>query len=340
MNVWGNPVLSRLLIPFSWLYALAMAVRNLLYDRGLLAVHRVPAKVVSVGNLTVGGTGKTPLAETLVRFFADAGMKPAVVSRGYGRKGKSVLIVSDGRVLHNNPEMTGDEPLLLAKRLGNVPVVVGADRVAAARRACERFRCDVIVLDDAFQHRRLARDLDVVVLRAAEPFGNGRVLPAGPLREPMRGLKRSHVIVLTGEQGEGTTAWDAGKTLRGFYRPLEWQSLTDGSVHPLEFMRQRSMLVFSGIGNPGAFEATLLGLGVKPVGHMTFKDHHRYTRRDMDRIAAMAETHGAVAVATTEKDGIRIRHAWKGKVPLLALRIELEVEGGKERLREVLGSIF
>jgi tetraacyldisaccharide 4'-kinase len=343
MKWWNRPLIVLALSPFSRLYALAMTVRNRLYDRNVLRSFDIPAAVVSVGNLTVGGTGKTSLVETLADFFQDEGFRPAVVSRGYGRKGKGVVIVSDGKKVLSDPDRTGDEPLLLARHLKGVPVLVGSDRVKAARRAVRSFGSDLILLDDGFQHRRLKRNADVVTLNRNAPFGNGRVLPAGPLREPCGGLRRAHAVVLTG-RGEET---DVSKKmspnsylLHAFYRPVEWVRFSDGRTYPLPHLLQRFVFVFSGIGNPSSFEATLDEIGLKRVDHRVFRDHHRYTADDLKRISECAEAHGAMSIVTTEKDAVRIPHQWRGKLSLYYLRIKIEIKGGRNPLRKVFGPLI
>jgi tetraacyldisaccharide 4'-kinase len=311
-----------------------MRMRNALYDRGWLQSFSVPAAVVSVGNLTVGGTGKTPLVEALALFFSEEGFRPAVVSRGYGRKAGKGVVVSDGKRILCDAEKTGDEPLLLARRLPGIPVLVDADRVAGAAKAARDFGCDLILLDDGFQHRRLRRDADVVVLRRRNPYGNGLVLPAGPLREPKRGLNRAQVLVLTGDGPEAPDIPPLA-ALSANPRPVHWVEYPSGREHPLDALRHRFVFAFSGIGNPESFARTLAELGVMLVGpHRAFRDHHRYSPGDVKRVAGLADSHGAVAVVTTEKDAVRLAGPWPGRVPLYYLRIRMEIDGGKTRLRE------
>lgn len=335
MNPWDFPALSVLLLrPFSFLYGSVVKARNLAYDRGWLPSFSVPAVVVSVGNLTVGGTGKTPLVETLARFFLAEGWKPAVVSRGYGRVGKADVAVSDGSMIMADSLIGGDEPVLLALRLPGVPVLVGVDRVRVSRRAVRDFGCDLILLDDGFQHRRLRRDVDVVTLRRNEPYGNGRILPAGPLREPKAGLRRGHVAVLTGT-GPVPQDTPCPVMLEAEYRALHWTEHPSRVKHPPESLGHRFVFAFSGIGNPRSFERTLEGLEAKLVGHRVFPDHHRYTTEDLRQVGQLAASHGAVAVVTTEKDAMRIGGSWSGDVPLYELSIRLEIKGGQEKLKSV-----
>jgi tetraacyldisaccharide 4'-kinase len=337
--IWDNSIWSVLLLPCSRLYGAVMTLRNRLYDAGILTASHAAVPVVSVGNLTVGGTGKTPLVEALVRFLAAEGMRPAVVSRGYGRRGKAVLVVADGAIRCADPDLAGDEPLMLARRLAGTPVVVGTDRVAAAERAAG-LGCDVIVLDDGFQHRRLARDLDVVALRASEPFGNGRCLPAGPLREPTAGLGRADALVFTGDEPAAERNWGDKPVLRGRLEPVEWLTLPAGPSRPLEFLRNKSVLAVSGIGHPAAFEKTLADLGLHCVRHLAFRDHHRYSAGDLRRIVEQAEALTAESVVTTEKDAVRFGHRWIGALPLHALSIRMKIEGGDGPMRNALEAVL
>jgi len=346
MTPWIHFPLVLLLLPFSAMYMLVTALRNRLYDLGILPSFGVSAKVVSVGNITVGGTGKTPLVETLARFFSEQGHRVAVVSRGYGRRGKKVLTVSDGNSILEDPQTTGDEPLLLARHLPEVPVLVGADRVAAAQMAVDSFGSTLILLDDGFQHRRLTRDLDVVALRSGNPFGNGLVLPAGPLRERKRNLARADVIVMTGVAGSGGPGagiplekFDPGKIVEAIYEPVGWRRYSQGKILPPEHLRGKSVLAFSGIGNPASFDAMLASLGVKSAGHRVFPDHHRYTDTEWKRILGRAESLGVVAVVTTEKDAARSRLSWEGAVPLYFLVIRLEVTGGRETMNRAFNRV-
>jgi tetraacyldisaccharide 4'-kinase len=343
MTPWKHPLLVRLLSPFSVLYRLVTSLRNCLYDRGLLASFRVPARIISVGNITVGGTGKTPLVETLARFFAGQGQRVAVVSRGYGRKGKNTVVVSDGNTVLSDPDITGDEPLLLARHLKGIPVLVGTDRVAASREAVRLFGSTLIVLDDGFQHRRLKRDLDVVTLRRGDPFGNGLLLPAGPLRESLKGLRRADVIVLTGIEGSPESAdrrWicdlKPGKVVEANYRPGSWNRFSEDKSFPLETFGGKTVFAFSGIGNPESFEKSLQATGVNTAGHRVFRDHHRYTAGEWRQIGESAEALGAVAVVTTEKDAVRSRLSWEASIPLYYLTVEISIAGGNELLRRLL----
>jgi tetraacyldisaccharide 4'-kinase len=311
-------------------YGAALRLRNRLYDRPG-AAQRVGVPVVSVGNLTVGGTGKTPLVGWLARHLVAAGRQPAVVSRGYrGRAGRGPLVVSDGAGPRCDAATCGDEPFLLARTLDSVRVVVGADRVAAARAAVHA-GADVVVLDDGFQHRRLARDMDIVLLDASNPFGNYRLLPAGLLREPVSGLARADLVLITRSR--------AGERLAVIERVVRHHNPVAPILRTghrlVGFFDDRGSQVesparavaFCGVGNPSRFRIDLESTGVEVVGFRAYRDHHAYAREEIDELVRLARERDAVLV-TTEKD--RVRMPWKTGTrppgpPVLTLHIEAQL---------------
>ncbi len=336
----GEQVMRGLLFLASVGYGVAVRARNVGYDSGLLRVHRLPCRVVCVGNLTVGGTGKTPMVLALAQAFARSGAKVCVILRGYGRRGAEAAVVSDGRDRLLPWQEAGDEAVLLASRLPGIPVIVGGDRVRAGALALQRFGADTLLLDDGFQHRRLQRDVDLVLLDAMDPFGGGRLLPRGRLREPMESLRRAHAIVVTRtDQAADLTplrqrlpwlvadrpvAWAA-------HRPVRLTELRTGDLRPIEALADRSVLAVSGIANPGGFHRTLLEMGAKLTGTLCYPDHHPFTDADRARMAAEAKTRGAEWILTTEKDAVRLEGDLPAGFPVLALGIALElIDGGRE----------
>lgn len=317
------------LLPFSWLYRAATAIRNARYDRGA-GIRRAPLPVVSVGNLTVGGTGKTPLVAEIVARLAKAGHRPAVVSRGYGgRAGRGPLRVRDGSGFGPGPAVTGDEPWMLARRFPDVPVLVGSDRYRGVHRAAAE-GAGVAVLDDGFQHRRLERDLDIVVLSAERPFGNGRLLPAGPLREPPSSLRRADLLVLVGSEEPPRDpaeifALDLSPRfgiVHARRRPVGFVTAGGGPVPQPE-----RAVAFCGIGDPASFRRTIERLGVALAEFVGFPDHHRFSDSEIAALLERARRE-AVPLVTTEKDLARLHDRLSGsplEAKLLALPIDLEL---------------
>jgi tetraacyldisaccharide 4'-kinase len=311
-------------------YGAAVRARNLWYDRPGVA-RRASVPVVSVGNLAVGGTGKTPLVEWLARRARALGVTPAVVSRGYGgTAGQGPLLVSTGEGPRVNARACGDEPHLLARSLPGTIVVVGADRVEGAGTAAGA-GAGIVILDDGFQHRRLARDLDIVVLDGRAPFGNEHLLPWGSLREPPSSLSRAHVVVLTRlRQAEtGSAAIHAVKEV-GFTGPIVRAGHRSTGFRDLkgaEIQAPSRALAFCGIGDPGLFRRDLEAAGVVTTRFHAFRDHYPYSIADWDRLVAEARAVG-VPLVTTDKDLSRLAASVGASLPaapLLVLRIETVV---------------
>lgn len=330
----GMAPLRAILGIFSLPYRGGVAARNRLYDLGLLRQEKLPCPVISVGNLTVGGTGKTPTVILLANQLRENGRRPAVLSRGYGgRAGAPVSIVSDeNRVLMGWGE-AGDEPVLIARALPGVPVLTGAERCLTGRAAVARFGADVLILDDAFQHRQLFRDLDIVLINAARPFGNGRLLPGGPLREPKASLRRAHLIIRTGAEGDPVEPLEeiaAGlPSFRGIHRPQGICEGRTGRLLPADSLQGEKVCAFAGIGRPEIFRRSLIALGAHIVSFQSFADHHPYTSTDIGALMRLAAETGAERIVTTEKDGIRLGDFpdFLTEVSLLRIRMEITPPG-------------
>jgi tetraacyldisaccharide 4'-kinase len=295
--------------------------------------------VVAIGNLTVGGTGKTPAVELAVRTLTRLGYAPAVVSRGYRRRSRGVQVVADAASIRLEPEDAGDEPFLLARRLPGIPVVVGANRAEAIRTAQERFGITAVVLDDGFQNRTVEKSLEIVMARARNPWGNGRLLPSGPLREPLTALARAHVVVAAGatslEDAEEVTAAvrrhaPGCPVLAARYVPVEcWEAQRVRPV-PLERLRGARLVPFAGIASPSGFRATLDELGVRMDALIGFRDHHWYDERDLAALEARAETAGVDGLVTTEKDWVRLRALRPCRRPLYVVSVRLDLLAGHD----------
>jgi len=320
-----------------------LGAREWLYGRGVLKSRALPCRVVSIGNLTVGGTGKTPAVEVAVQSLAALGHRPAVVSRGYGRSTRGVQIVADVASIRLDPEESGDEPFLLARRLPGIPVVVGSNRHDAARVAIERFGVTAIVLDDGFQHRTLKKDLEIVMARARRPWGNGRLLPAGPLREPLGALARADLVVATGalDLGDAREVVDAVDehaprvpVITATLAPAAcWEAGRMRSVRIAELAGKR-LAAFAGIAAPAAFAETLRGAGVEVKEMSPFADHHWYSVDDLSGLDARAGELGADALITTEKDWVRLRRLRLPRRPLYVLSVRLVVQTGETAWRQ------
>lgn len=309
-------------------YGAAVAARNGLYDRRILRQERLPCPVVSVGNLTVGGTGKTPAVILIAALLRDRGRRPAVLSRGYGGTSRApVNTVSDGRRVLMGWREAGDEPLLIAAALPDVPVLTGAERVRTGRAAIERFGADCLILDDAFQHRALCRDLDIVMLDGLRPFGNGFLLPRGPLREPPGALGRAHLVIRTGDAGAAAPLPGAPSlpSFAGLHRPREAVEAATGRSVPLAALRGKRMCAFAGIGRPEAFRRSLAEVGVEIVSFRAFPDHHPYRPSDLEALRRLARQSGAEGIVTTEKDGVRLADFPAFLAELSLLRITMVV---------------
>ncbi len=301
-----------LLIPLSALYGLFSGLRRALYRAGVLKSHGLPVPVVIAGNITVGGSGKTPLVLWLAEFLKDHGWRPGIVSRGYrGTETGPLAVTSD-----SNPARTGDEPVLLARRAA-CPVWVGRDRVATARALLESEPdCNVILCDDGLQHYRLRRNMEIAVVDAERRFGNGRLLPAGPLREPLSRLRTVDAVVWNGGgQAAGETGRDfpmrlVGDGFRNLLNPGAWAG--PGAFHG------RRIHAVAGIGNPGRFFAHLRELGLEGVAH-AYPDHHSYRPEDVD-------FPDAEAVLMTEKDAVKCAAFANEK--MWALEVDAEVDPG------------
>jgi tetraacyldisaccharide 4'-kinase len=330
----GATMLRGMLSVGEWFYKAAINYRNRGYDRGQFTIHRVDVPVVSVGNLTLGGTGKTPMVAWLARWFAQQGIRPAVVSRGYGAE----------------PGRPNDEALELRQSLPDIPHLQNPDRLFAAREAIARHRAQRIVLDDGFQHRRLARNLDIVLLDALEPFGFGHVFPRGMLREPVEGLGRAQVVALSRADHLGASARDA---LWKIVQHLAPQAVCVEVIHkprclrsaagvemPLDALHGWPVAAFCGIGNPAAFHHTLEACGYCVSGFREFPDHHPYSQAEQASLSAWADQLGAAAVLTTGKDLVKLSAERLGRHPLWAVAVEMEFLAGRELFESQLTGLL
>ena len=314
----------------SGLYSRLLEARARRYASGRAVSHRLAYPVISVGNLTMGGTGKTPFVAHLARRLRFEGKRPAILTRGYGRKSRGVVVVSEGNGPLVSAEEGGDEPVALALRLPGVVIVAARRRVEAAR-AAERRGADLFLLDDGYQHLALQRDANLLLLDVHDPFGGGRFPPRGRLREPLSALARADAFVFTRIEREPPDAdvlatlerWNPSAPV--FTARLKAAGLYDESGTPVEegaFLTRRFVAV-CGVAGPASFSATLAALELVPEETLVYRDHHRYTARDLDRIHGAAEATGGSWVLTTEKDSVKL--AGRLSLPMVTVRLAVEV---------------
>lgn len=320
------------------LYAAIIALRNLAYSKGWLRVHRADATVISVGNITVGGTGKTPLVIWLCKFLEQRRIGCAILTRGYKANQKS-------KIENQNYE---DEPAIFAQHCAEAGVIVNPDRVAGAAEAVTRFGAEVLIMDDGFQHRRLARNLDIVTIDATKPFGYGRLLPAGLLREPVTALARADAVVITRcDQVKETDLAELEQKLRqinsnmiiarAIHAPIFAESIKNKKIS-LESLKGRKVFAFCGIGNPQAFLNTINTLGCDVVGSRVYNDHQHYNSDDVAGICEQAMCGKAELILTTQKDWTKIARLGTlgNEMPFAYLAIELKFISGEGGLRDLI----
>ncbi len=311
-------------------YSLAVGWRNRRYDRGHVVVRGVSVPVISVGNLTLGGTGKTPMVKWLAQWLRTRGIRPAIVSRGYRANGNG----------------GNDEAMELHRSLPDVPHVQNPDRVAGAQRAIDEFGCQVVLLDDGFQHRRLARDVDIVLLDALEPFGHEHVFPRGTLREPLAGLRRAHVVclsrasVLASHERE-----EIRRRVANLAPDAVWCEAThaptrmlnaSGKTQSLTTLADQRVAAFCGIGNPAGFRHTLASTGAQMAAWREFPDHHAFLEGDQKELANLVARSDAELVVCTQKDLVKLRHDEIAGRPLWAIEIEMQFLSGLAFLEELV----
>lgn len=328
---------SRLLLSIlSCGYALITSLRNLAFDIGLKTTVKATVPVVSIGNITTGGTGKTPMVEYVCRYFRDRGLRVAILSRGYGTADHGGM---------------NDEGLLLYQNLPDVPHLQDADRVSLASIAVEELESQVLVLDDALQHRRIARDLNIVLIDATNPFGFGWLLPRGLLREPSsQSLSRADAIIIT--RSDLVTSAELASIQNRIFRKVRPGTpvalsvhqptdilLATGEVQQLQVLRGKKAAVFSGLGNPIAFLKTIEQLGVQVVDEKVFPDHYRYTEKDIAELSQWVVSSGADLALTSQKDLVKLVSDHLGGLTVAAVRIGLQINHARIEIDKLLDRI-
>lgn len=328
-NFFPHPIL----LPFSWIFRLGVALKNLLYDWTLLRVFRSPIPVISIGGIEVGGSGKTPVLINLVRYFQNKGLSVAVVSSGYRSKGGGVRRIEPDRT---NWREVGDEAFLVWQKT-RVPTVVG-EKWKAARWAAENLRPDLILADDAFQHRQLGRTVDVAVTSGWESLQKERLLPAGTLREPVKNVLRAHLWLLRQRKNPKTPfSLPAFSFSYELVRARLWPGKQDLE---LEGLKQKKLFLFAGLGKPENFLESAQKWGLKAAGHYFMPDHHSYTQAEVDWLVAEGQKSGADFLVTTEKDAVRLEGLSFPDFALVVLEIECRIEGEELFYRKLEDKLF
>ena len=333
------------LTPVSLIYGIVVRARNLFYRRGIFRSQQVGVPVISIGNLTSGGTGKTPLVEWTARALASLGLRVCVLTRGYGRRSPNQrVIASKGTELLAQVEETGDEAFLLAERLkGEAAVICDSDRISAARWAIENLGSDAFVLDDAFQHQKIARDLNILAVDATNPWGNRHSLPAGILREPIHELSRADCVIITRADAANCARLQPEisrihPSVPIFFSRMKQTQLRElGTNSPLVNPREiktSPVAAFCAVGNPESFFSFLRDAGYSLNYQQTFRDHHNFTQADVDQFISAAQSFGARALITTAKDAVKLR-SLDFSIPCYVVEIDLEIDN-EEYLRNLI----
>ena len=319
----------------SFFYLVIINIRNWLYDHKILKEVKLSCPVISVGNITVGGTGKTPCVVMLAQILKKNGFKPAVISRGYGGCNISPAdIVSDGDKILLDSEIVGDEPLLIAHALKDIPVITGTQRIITGQTAIDKFGTNVIICDDAMQHRQIFRDINLVLFDSKDLQRNNHVLPWGKLREPIKELRRSSAIVITrADEAKNIDGWveklipaDRIPVFKGVHRPQDIISGDEKVQKPVSELKGKKVCAFCGIANPDSFEKTLLSAGARIMSFDIFPDHHRFSEKELEQLKIRFINSGADYLVTTEKDAMRLQNHSEFLKTIFILRVKMQIE--------------
>lgn len=344
------PTLFRLLLlPCCWLYSIVVHIRNFCFDIGFFKQKRLPCTVISIGNISVGGTGKTPTVTTIANLLYNSGSKVSVLLRGYKRQNREkIVIVTDGKELLCSREESGDEAHMLAHQLTGIPIIVGKYRHLSGETAISRYHSDVLILDDGFQHRQLERDINILTIDVTRPFGTGALLPIGTLREPKSSINRADIIILTRTDAAENNITELKTVLNqltpntpiveSIHKPtsLYWLNSTDNErTLPLHKLTGKRLLAVCGIGNPDALVSTLDKYSPESIELLAFPDHHVYSEHDIQQIKHQMGLCGAEWIITTQKDEQKLT-SLNTDLPILVLAIELVITQGEKDLLDML----
>jgi tetraacyldisaccharide 4'-kinase len=338
---WPDRLLLALLRGLALIYALVLRLRAAAYRGGWLPSHRLPVPVVSVGNLALGGTGKTPMVVWLASYLISRGKRVAVLSRGYGGSAEGELrIVSDGSQMLLSARESGDEPYLLAQKVPGLMVVIGADRYRAGLFALKELDPEVFILDDGFQHLRLKRDLDILLLDAKRPFSNGRTLPAGFLREPVSAAQRADLVVYTRCEPEVRPDLFPGKpSCWASHRLTGLAELASGAESGFEAAQGARVVAFSGIADPGTFFDLLESQGVRLTATLAFADHANYGEEEISALCRLKTASRSTLLITTQKDAVKLTPYLERLAPCYAALLSMDF-GESQPLRDALEKLL
>jgi tetraacyldisaccharide 4'-kinase len=326
----------------SLFYCLGLRLNRWAYRVGIFPTRCLPVRVISVGNLTLGGTGKTPIVIMIAETLREHGYKPAILSRGYsGRSKEAVNVVCDGQKVLLSADVAGDEPTMIARRLKNIPVLTGKSRYATGSYAIERLGVDTLILDDGFQHRALSRDLNILLFDQKKPLGNGNLFPAGELRESVQESDRADLICLTRcSRDENSSPAQAQfppttPVIKTALRPDALMRLDNHEMLDVEILNGQPVAAFCGIAKPGDFKATLETAGAQLVFFRAFGDHHHYVADELQSLDREAQEAGAKYVLVSEKDSVKIDPSMFS-IPVLKLVVDVEILEGREIFTKLL----
>jgi tetraacyldisaccharide 4'-kinase len=320
-------------------YSAAMLTRGFLYRKGIFQVRHLEGKVIGVGNLTLGGVGKTPAVMMIAEMLSKKGLKPAILSRGYkGALEGKTGVVSDGHNVLLTSNDAGDEPVMMAERLKSIPIVVGSNRFESGKLAEEKFGAKTFILDDSFQHLALHRDLNILLCDQSRPFGNGQVFPAGDLREPVSQINRADLIMITRcKDSQTPKEFQDGQTplIKSNVQLESFHKLNSDEKFELEKLGEEKILAFCGIGKPDDFFATLEKAKLNVISRKSFSDHYQFNLKDLISLENDAINLGAKYLVTTEKDAVKLV-GLNNTLPILVARVRMVVIEGEEVLERLL----
>lgn len=326
----------------SLVYSWGHRLNRLAYRWGIFSTRRLNGRVISVGNLTLGGTGKTPVVIMIAEILRGHGYKPAVLSRGYGGTSREKInVVCDGRNILLQAEVAGDEPVMIAERLKNIPVLTGKSRYLTGNHAVERFGVDVLILDDGFQHLGLSRDLNILLFDQNEPLGNGNLFPAGELREPAKESRRADLICMTRcSRNGGSPSLKAPLTggvpvIKTALRPNSVVRLDNHEILDMEVLKGQPVAAFCGIAKAGDFKKTLEAAGARVVFYREFPDHHRYAADELQSLGRASREAGAKYILTPEKDSVKIDPS-VFSIPAMKVIVDVVILEGREIFTKLL----